>query len=171
MSVEIVAVETADLNALKAIARETFHTAFKGENDPKNLNAYMDKAFSTTTLRRAIKSSDSHYVFAKIDSEIAGYARVNFRAAQTEPVDDAVELHRIYMREKYKGYGGGKALMDYALSEARAAKVRWLWLGVWEKNTPAIAFYKSRGFTVFDAHTFYMGDVPQHDFLMRRAVN
>ena len=45
-----------------------------------------------------------------------------------------------------------------------------IWLGVWEKNENAIAFYKKMGFVQTGAHSFYMGDEEQMDFIMTKTL-
>lgn len=50
-----------------------------------------------------------------------------------------------------------------ALDAAREAGAVTLWLGVWERNPHAIAFYGKAGFVEVGAHTFVVGTDPQTD--------
>ena len=43
----------------------------------------------------------------------------------------------------------------------------YIWLGVWEKNTKAIRFYKKNGFIEFDKHIFNLGNDEQTDIMMK----
>ena len=45
-----------------------------------------------------------------------------------------------------------------------------IWLGVWEENNKAIAFYKRHGFEVFGSHPFKLGGDLQRDLLMKRLL-
>lgn len=45
-----------------------------------------------------------------------------------------------------------------------------IWLGVWEKNENALAFYKSRGFVQTRTHSFYMGEEEPIDFIMTKTL-
>ncbi len=45
-----------------------------------------------------------------------------------------------------------------------------LWLGVWEHNQRAIAFYHRWGFAIVGTHTFQLGADLQTDFLMQRSL-
>ncbi len=45
-----------------------------------------------------------------------------------------------------------------------------MWLGVWEHNPRAIAFYRKLGFVENGDHVFPLGDDPQRDIVMVRAV-
>jgi ribosomal protein S18 acetylase RimI-like enzyme len=44
------------------------------------------------------------------------------------------------------------------------------WLGVWEHNPRAIAFYRKSGFVEVGDHVFPVGRDPQRDVVMARAV-
>uniref|UniRef100_UPI0034D9567F GNAT family N-acetyltransferase n=1 Tax=Lysinibacillus sp. GbtcB16 TaxID=2824761 RepID=UPI0034D9567F len=44
-----------------------------------------------------------------------------------------------------------------------------VWLGVWEKNENAITFYHKMGFVRTGAHSFYMGDEEQIDYIMSKT--
>ena len=41
-----------------------------------------------------------------------------------------------------------------------------LWLGVWERNPRAIAFYRKAGFVEVGSHTFVLGSDPQRDLVL-----
>ncbi|MEC0789915.1 GNAT family N-acetyltransferase, partial [Bacillus haynesii] len=55
-------------------------------------------------------------------------------------------------------HGLGKYLFNKAVEIAKERNKKKIWLGVWEKNENAIAFYKKMGFVQTGAHSFYMGD-------------
>jgi len=49
-------------------------------------------------------------------------------------------------------------------------KVKYIWLGVWEKNQKAIDFYEKNGFVSFDKHIFVLGDDKQTDIMMKMEL-
>ena len=53
---------------------------------------------------------------------------------------------------------------------AMERKKKKIWLGVWEKNENAIAFYNKKGFVQTGAHSFYMGDEEQVDLIMTKTL-
>jgi ribosomal protein S18 acetylase RimI-like enzyme len=55
-----------------------------------------------------------------------------------------------------------------AAARARGAKT--LWLGVWEKNHRARAYYRKAGFIDIGAHDFGLGHDLQTDRLMSRPL-
>jgi len=57
-----------------------------------------------------------------------------------------------------------------SLDEAGAKGCDVMWLGVWEQNERAIAFYRRWGFLEFGHHAFMLGNDLQNDLLMARSV-
>ena len=61
----------------------------------------------------------------------------------------------------------GKALFQHAVTVAKEHDMQYIWLGVWEENHKAIAFYEKQGFVAFDKHVFVLGNDPQTDIMMK----
>jgi ribosomal protein S18 acetylase RimI-like enzyme len=53
---------------------------------------------------------------------------------------------------------------------ARARSARELWLGVWERNERARAFYRKCGFRPVGKQVFVVGDDPQTDDVMIKEL-
>ncbi len=156
-----------DLHELRALGRRTYYEAFAKDNSAEDMRLYLDEAFSETRLSREISDPNTHFYFAELAEATAGYCKINFGPAQTESIADAVELERIYVDADFQGQGVGAAMMEQAIALARAEKARYLWLGVWEKNPLAIAFYRQFGFERFGQHIYQLGTDPQLGFLFR----
>ena len=62
-------------------------------------------------------------------------------------------------------------MYNKALQIAQEKNVGYLWLGVWEENHRALAFYKKNGFVEFDKHIFKLGNDPQTDIMMKLTLN
>ena len=60
--------------------------------------------------------------------------------------------------------------MNFAISFATEENLEYLWLGVWEKNTPAISFYKKMGFITSGKHKFMLGLEEQSDLVMKKTI-
>jgi ribosomal protein S18 acetylase RimI-like enzyme len=61
-------------------------------------------------------------------------------------------------------------MMDAVIDAARERGTGTLWLGVWERNTRAQAFYRKFGFVDVGSHTFMLGTDVQTDRLMARTI-
>jgi ribosomal protein S18 acetylase RimI-like enzyme len=131
----------------------------------------LDRAFRIEQLKKELSNTSSEFYFTYFNDEVAGYLKVNFNDAQTEEIaDEALEIERIYIRSEFKRNGLGNFLMDKAEEIAIEKKKKLMWLGVWEKNENALHFYEKRGFIQTGAHSFYMGDEEQIDFIMCKTL-
>lgn len=160
-----------DLNELQEISYETFNETFKHQNSPENMNAYLERAFTLKQLEKELSNHSSQFFFVYCNNEVAGYLKVNTNDAQSEEMgDESLEIERIYIKSKFQKHGLGKFLLNKAMEIAMEHNKKKIWLGVWEKNENAIAFYKKMGFVQTGAHSFYMGDEEQTDFIMTKTL-
>lgn len=171
MAVLIKPCTSDDLGLLQKLSVETFQETFQDQNSPEQLEAYLEKAFAFKQLEKELSTDSSEFFLMVSDGEAAGYLKVNANDAQSENMGhDALEIERIYVRKKFHGRGFGKELINKALEKAVERKKTKLWLGVWEHNEKAIAFYTKLGFVQTGAHSFYMGDEEQTDYIMTKIL-
>lgn len=164
---DIVRVSISDLEDLVHISSKTFYEAFHHLNKPENMEAYMSFAFNPDKLSTELQNENSEFYFVKDAGGIFGYVKINKGDAQTEFKDDtSLEIERIYIDGKHQGKSSGTQLLNKVKQIAKSAGVRYIWLGVWEKNPDAIRFYLRNGFEIFSQHEFQMGDEVQFDKLM-----
>jgi ribosomal protein S18 acetylase RimI-like enzyme len=161
----------ADADVLLDLSKKTFFDFFAHLNKPEDMESYSSVAFTPQKIQAELSNPNSHFFFAMLDGEIAGYLKLNYGAAQTEFQDsDAVEIERIYVLAQHHGKKIGHQFIDFTLKVAAGKKLQYVWLGVWEHNQKALAFYKKHGFEVFSSHEFVLGSDKQTDLLMKRAV-
>ncbi|MEK3975939.1 GNAT family N-acetyltransferase [Psychrobacillus sp. FSL K6-1267] len=160
-----------DLPVLQKISYETFNETFKHQNSLENMNSYLERAFNLKQLEKEILNISSQFFFAYSNNEIAGYLKINTNDAQSEKMgDESLEIERIYIKNKFQKHGIGKYLFNKAMDIAVESNKQKIWLGVWDKNENAIAFYEKMGFIQTGAHSFYMGDEEQIDFIMTKTL-
>lgn len=164
----------ADAEPLAALAARTFREAFAAENVAEDIEAYVRESFSPERLRGELASAENLFLLAFFPGEAApvGYAKI--RAGTRDPSvngPDPVELERLYVQQSAIGGGIGAALMRACLDVAGNGGYRTLWLGVWERNARAIAFYERWGFKAVGAHVFRLGSDDQTDLIMERPVH
>ncbi|QQP71513.1 GNAT family N-acetyltransferase [Carnobacterium sp. CS13] len=156
---------------LQQISIETFTDTFKEQNTEEDLKQYLEKAYTVDQLKKELANEKSSFFFLQDNEETVGYLKVNVEDAQTEDsAESAMEIERIYIRSHYKRKGYGKFLIEQAERFAQKANKKAIWLGVWEKNTAALAFYKDRGFVQTSSHSFFMGDDEQTDLIMTKQL-
>ncbi|MCG7381910.1 GNAT family N-acetyltransferase [Paenibacillus sp. ACRRY] len=171
MTIKITKCSCEDLQVLQKISIDTFHDTFKDQNTPENMEAYLGKAFHLEQLEGELANPSSDIYFINYNEELAGYLKVNVNDAQSEKMgEEFLEIERIYIRNQFQNYGLGKHLLNKAIEVAMDKNKSKIWLGVWEKNRKAIAFYNKMGFIQTGAHSFYMGDEEQTDFIMSKTL-
>jgi ribosomal protein S18 acetylase RimI-like enzyme len=169
--IQIVEVVLADLPFLQEISKRTFYDSFAALNKAENMKFHLENHFTQEKLTAEILNRDSKFFFAIHDRKPVGYLKINKGGAQTVlPNDQAVEIERIYVDRLFKGNGIGKTFISKAVELANQSRAKYLWLGVWELNEPAIRFYKKNGFETFSKHIFELGDDKQTDLLMRKSL-
>lgn len=170
-ALELRKIDRNGLAELQAIGRITFQETFAGANSPEDMAKYVEEQFSTQRVLAELVDPHSQFFLAEREGRTIGYLKLNSGAAQTEPMgEDAVEIERIYVLREFHGHGVGQRLCNKALEVAHTLGAETIWLGVWERNPQAIAFYRRNGFAEFGEHVFKLGDDEQRDVLMRRSV-
>lgn len=171
MAVDIQPVQANDLNELRDISIETFSQTFGSANSQDNLQEYLNTAYQPSKLAKELADLNSEFYFIFYDHDLAGYLKLNVDNSQTEKMGaQALEIERIYIRKKFKRLGLGSQLFNFSLARAQKLNKKTIWLGVWEYNEGAKAFYNKKGFVPFGDHVFELGGDPQRDILMKRDV-
>ncbi len=166
--IEIKKVTIEELQVLQDISRQTFSETFSATNTEADMQQYLDESFSAGKLAAELSNPDSEFFFAWAGGSVIGYIKLNFDSAQTEIKDSrGMEIERIYVGRKFQGMHAGQVLFKKSLERAKDSKLAYIWLGVWEKNERAIAFYKKNGFRVFGTHLFRLGQDEQTDLMMK----
>jgi ribosomal protein S18 acetylase RimI-like enzyme len=151
---------------------QTFKETFANVNTPENIATYVKESFSVKQLTTELNNVNSQFYVAYLNEEAVGYLKINVGDAQTETFNrNALEVHRIYVLQKYHGKNIGQLLLDEAKNIAQHTGVECIWLGVWEENHRALRFYTKNGFVVFDKHVFTMGNDDQTDLLMQLVLH
>jgi GNAT superfamily N-acetyltransferase len=156
---------------LSTLGAETFLDAFGPDNVPEDMRLYLQQSFSPAIQAAELADPFSQFLIAEVANEPVGYARLlegapSVRLTSARPV----ELVRLYARSSWVGRKVGATLMDACFAEAAARGHDVIWLGVWERNARAIAFYRKRGFTEIGSHEFRLGNDIQIDLLMARSL-
>lgn len=165
--------EIEDAETLADLSYKTFWDAFHEhpENAPEDMAAYMEKAFSNETLRAELSDENVIFIIAEFENELAGYAKITLGAIEDGIVaEKPIELNRLYSHQKFLGKGIGQKLMDECFQIAKENDCDAMWLGVWEFNPRAQAFYKKYGFREVGTHIFQLGSDPQTDLLMQKDL-
>lgn len=163
--------EAGDAAALAELASRTFREAFAADNRPEDLALHLARSYGAAQQERELLDAAIATLLAEVDGELAGYAQLRSGAAPACVTGEApVELWRFYVAQPWHGRGVAQALMCEVEAEAHRRRRRTLWLGVWERNGRARAFYEKTGFIDVGSHIFLVGTDPQTDRILVRPV-
>jgi GNAT superfamily N-acetyltransferase len=157
----------ADAPQLAAFAARTFAETFGADNNPDDLRLHLKSSFGLDQQTRELLDPNEITLLAYRDEVLVGFAQVRRNAPPPGVVlERPIELHRFYVDRPAHGKGVAQRLMRAARQAAAGFEGRQLWLGVWEKNPRAIAFYQKVGFVIAGSTIFIVGSDPQTDRVM-----
>jgi len=161
----------ADAGALLRLAVRTYYETFAELNTPENMQAYLSTAFTLDGITADLANPAITFHVAENEGEPIGYAKL-VAGAPPECVhgERAIEIERFYLDRRWHGSGVAMTLMEICIGHAQEQGFTTIYLGVWEKNFRAQAFYRKWGFDRVGEHVFHMGEDPQVDWWMSRAL-
>jgi diamine N-acetyltransferase len=161
----------ADAFELAMFSGESFYNTYAAFNTPENMDMYVSKAFAVGTIENEIADSNNVFLLLRENSYLIGYAKLTNNLPENISIKyTTIELARLYIAENAKGKGFGKMLLTACYTHALQQQCQTIWLGVWQQNRAAIAFYNKMGFTTIGVHQFLLGDDVQDDFVMIRTI-
>lgn len=156
-----------DAAVVAEFARSTFFDTFASSNNPDDMALHLSQAYGPDQQSREIADPSMTTLLVEDDGQAVAYAQVrNDHVPDCVTGPAPIELWRFYVRRDRHGRGVAQALMERVKLEARNRGARTMWLGVWERNDRARAFYKKCGFTDAGDHIFLFGTDPQTDLIM-----
>ena len=157
----------ADAAALAEIAERTFRDTFAAHNTPEDLEAYVASAYGAEIQRRELENPHTIALFGETeDGELIAYTQMR----RVQSPHGEIEIARFYVDKNHHGRGIAQQLMDAAYDVARSLGATNIWLGVWERNLRAIAFYKKCGYVDVGSQPFLVGSDLQTDRVMARVI-
>ena len=160
-----------DAALLASLAAAAFSDTFAADNTPENMARYMASAFGEEIQRAELADPRNVVLIASRGVETAGYVMLRLGPApESVGSPNAIEIARLYSTKQFIGAGVGSTLMKASLQHAADSKHDAIWLGVWERNERAIAFYERWGFRRVGTQSFQLGDDLQTDHIMTRTV-
>lgn len=160
-----------DAPLLADLGARTFRETFEALCSSQDLAAFLAQAYGDAIQRTELMDPARPALVLEAESGPAGFAQL--RLGHREPCiigQRPVELQRIYVLREAHGRGFGAALMVAAEDLARRWGADALWLGVWEHNQKALAFYARHGFREAGDHIFQIGDQVDRDLILVKEL-
>jgi GNAT superfamily N-acetyltransferase len=160
-----------DAAALAELAARTFRDAFGADNRPEDMALHMALSYGPSQQQAELADPRLVTLLVEVDGQLAGYAQLRSGLAPACVTGERpIELWRFYVDRAWHGQGVAQALMERVDAEAVQRGAHTLWLGVWERNPRARAYYHKTGFVDFGSHVFMVGTDGQTDRIMARAL-
>jgi len=161
----------ADVTALTDFGARTFRESFGKDNTAEDMEKHLNSAWRQDLQRAEVLDPSIDTLIAMSNGTLAGFAMVREQHAPPGVATlQPVELWRFYVDKPWQGRGLAQALMTAVEASARTRGGRELWLGVWERNERAQAFYRKCGFEKVGTQIFVVGSDPQTDHVMLRKL-
>lgn len=155
-----------DALRLSELAANLFHQSYARDMPADALKSYIAQDFGVTQQRAELLDPNITTLLVEVDNDLVGYAQLRLNPIPvTIDSDITAELWRIYVDRSCHGLGVGRQLLHRVGEIACEGGHDKIWLGVWEQNLGAIAFYKKLGFRVVGEKEFHLGGEVQNDFV------
>lgn len=166
-AVSIRPAELTDAATLTELGERTFRDSFAADNRPEDMEAFLASHYRPELQVAELKDPSNLYLLAEVSGVPAGFALLRAGVREQGVVAERpLNLLRLYVDRPFLGAKVGAALMRWCLEEGRARGHDVLWLGVWEHNARARAFYARWGFTEVGEMRFLLGSDPQRDLVL-----
>lgn len=171
MTLTIRRAEPADALWLAALAERTFRETYRAHNTPADMESYVAAHFGPDRQASELNDPAMTTLVAEDQGRPAGYVQLG-RGPAPASISGAgpMEVVRFYLDSRWHGRGVAQRLMGAAVDAAREAGAGTLWLGVWERNQRAIAFYRKCGFRDAGTQEFVLGSDRQRDLVLERPL-
>lgn len=161
-----------DAEALAQLAERTFRETFAMDNNATDMDLHCAENFGADIQGKELQDPNYVTLLAEIEHQPVAFAQVRLHSPKAcVTAQHPSELYRLYVDKAWHGRGVAQQIMAHILSTADQANADYIWLGVWEHNPRARAFYSKYGFHTVGEHIFQFGTDPQRDLIMVTAVN
>lgn len=156
----------ADALALSQLGATTFAETFGADNTPEDLADHLQSEYGVEQQSAELADPDYVTLLACSGNDLIGFAQIRRKEVPSCVTGEfPIEVYRFYLTQSVHGKGLAVLLMQAVRAAAIELGGRRLWLGVWERNPRAIAFYVKQGFTKVGSHLFIVGSDHQTDWV------
>jgi GNAT superfamily N-acetyltransferase len=164
----LLAATPADAARLAEFGARTFRETFAADNSVEDMERHLASAWSPPLQLREIQDPGiDTRILADTNGRWLAFAQLRANhVSDGVPAEGSIELWRFYVDQPWQGRGVAGTLMQAVKECARRRGATSLWLGVWERNARAQAFYRKHGFERVGRKVFVVGSDPQTDDVM-----
>ena len=161
-----------DAGALARLAERTFRATFEARNTEEDINAYCRASYGPSLQAAEIADRTVETLVAEDGDGLVGYGQLSWGPAPAcVHAARPAEVRRLYVEASWHGRSVAQRLFSELLDRAGTGHADVVWLGVWEHNPRAIAFYEKVGFCRVGAQVFQLGSDAQRDLVLIRPCS
>jgi len=158
-----------DAAAIDGVFRKSFCDTFEHLYRPPDLEAFLSE-FTLDRWKEELEDSRFAFQVAEAEGQVVGYVKLGPPSLPVETEGASVELRQLYLLKDWHGLGAAKALMDWAIEEAKARGGTELYLTVYTENERAKRLYERYGFVEVGPYHFMVGEQADEDIIMKLAL-
>ncbi len=158
-----------DAATLARVAQATFEETFTGLLAAEDVAAHCANKLSEAAHLAWLAEEEARLWLAESDDAI-GYAGLATPDLPTPTDRYDIELKRIYVVRRLHSGGAGALLLNAALEEAAGMGKKRVLLGVYARNTRALAFYAKHRFKPICTRQFKVGANLYDDLVLARLL-
>jgi ribosomal protein S18 acetylase RimI-like enzyme len=161
----------SDARALAVLAERTFRDTFEAMNSAEDMALHCKATYGEALQHAEISDPAMHTLVCEEEGTLIAFAQLRWvHTPACVVARHPGEIQRLYVAAAWHGKGIAQQLMSACLRELEMRACDTVWLGVWEKNWRAQAFYRKFGFTEAGDHVFQLGSDPQRDIILVRPI-
>jgi diamine N-acetyltransferase len=158
-----------DAAAIDGVFRKSFCDTFSHLYRPQDLETFLGD-FTLNAWEAELRDDRFAFQVAEVEGQVVGYVKLGPPALPVETQGPSVELRQLYLLKDWHGLGAAKALMDWAIEEAKARGGTELYLTVYIENERAKRLYERNGFVEVGPYHFMVGEQADEDIIMKLAL-
>jgi ribosomal protein S18 acetylase RimI-like enzyme len=155
----------ADAVRLAELGARTYTDTFVDSTAADDLRDFLARTYNETQQAKELADPKIVTFVYEKGGELVAFAQLKLGDDRSR-----IELGRLYVDRSQHGRGVAQAMMQRCLDEATTRGAETIWLGVWEHNERAKAFYRKYGFVATGEQVFIVGSDVQTDQVMERPV-
>jgi ribosomal protein S18 acetylase RimI-like enzyme len=147
-----------DASSLAAIGIEVWTGTYLKRGVNGFFADFVLNEFTPAKMRALIEDPGQFILLAQDRDGITGFIRFTQNLTPPNTACSSTEIATFYVQPRHHGTGIGSQLLKAGLDHCRKAGAASVWLTTNAENTPAIEFYKARGFTQIGETFFEIED-------------
>lgn len=156
----------SDISSIQDLAEKSWRANYCEILSEEQINFMLDLMYSEQEIKLQFKNLNYHYYFILNEKN----DKVGIMGFENSYEPQTTKLHRIYLLKETKGKGLGKFALQFLKTVVKKSGDDRIILNV-NKNNPALEFYKSQGYKIYEEGIFDIGNgFVMDDYLMEYKI-